>query len=248
MEKVTIDYNRLCLELEKQGKTKADLSRDMTKNKNFVGLMEKNPDQPAEVERLMCLLLGLEQGSLIKQEEATGSQGEIKILENLHKEMREIHQAIIEYGELIEKIWSKVHANTLQLEKVKEDVKECAQVLKMTDYDKAVRFLKETLAGGRIDGAEVLRMADATGIKRADLNKAKRDIGVDTAQTVDTVTILSVATLHDEFGFGTQRCDRFIKRFNKKAECIMDDMASWNDYIKTIKEELGIELGIRENK
>lgn len=29
MEKVTIDYNRLCLELEKQGKTKADLSRDM---------------------------------------------------------------------------------------------------------------------------------------------------------------------------------------------------------------------------
>lgn len=44
-------------------------------------------------------------------------------------------------------------------------------------------FLKETLAGGRIDGAEVLRMADATGIKRADLNKAKRDIGVDTAQT-----------------------------------------------------------------
>ena len=41
MEKVTIDYNRLCLELEKQGKTKADLSRDMTKNKNFVGLMEK---------------------------------------------------------------------------------------------------------------------------------------------------------------------------------------------------------------
>lgn len=66
---------------------------------------------------------------------------------------------------------------------IKEDVKECAQVLKMTDYDKAVRFLKETLAGGRIDGAEVLRMADATGIKRADLNKAKRDIGVDTAQT-----------------------------------------------------------------
>lgn len=34
----------------------------------------------------------------------------------------------------------------------------------------------------------------------------------------------------------------------KKAECIMDDMASWNDYIKMIKEELGIELGIRANK
>ena len=181
MEKVTIDYGRLCLELEKQGKTKADLSRDMAKNKNFVGLMAKNPDQP--VERLMCLLLGLEQGSLIKQEDKTGSQGEIRILENLHKEMREIHQAVAEYGELLEKIWSKVHANTLQLEKVKDDVKECVQVLGMTDYDKAVRFLKDTLSGGRIDGAEVLRMADAAGIKRADLNKAKRDIRVDTAVT-----------------------------------------------------------------
>lgn len=183
MEKVTIDYGRLCLELEKQGKTKADLSRDMAKNKNFVGLMAKNPDQPAEVERLMCLLLGLEQGSLIKQEDKTGSQGEIRILENLHKEMREIHQAVAEYGELLEKIWSKVHANTLQLEKVKDDVKECVQVLGMTDYDKAVRFLKDTLSGGRIDGAEVLRMADAAGIKRADLNKAKRDLHVDTAAT-----------------------------------------------------------------
>ena len=52
MEKVTIDYGRLCLELEKQGKTKADLSRDMAKNKNFVGLMAKNPDQPAD--RRLC--------------------------------------------------------------------------------------------------------------------------------------------------------------------------------------------------
>lgn len=155
----------------------------MAKNKNFVGLMEKNPDQPAEVERLMCLLLGLEQGSLIKQEVPISSQGEIRILENLHKEVRETRQAIESCTELLEKIWSKVHANTLQLEKVKDDVKECVQVLGMTGYDKAVRFLKETLAGGRIDGAEVLRMADAAGIKRADLNKAKRDIGVDTAPT-----------------------------------------------------------------
>lgn len=51
----------------------------------------------------------------------------------------------------------------------------------MTDYDKAVRFLKETLSGGRMIGEEVIRMADAAGIKRADLNKAKRDIQVDTS-------------------------------------------------------------------
>ena len=103
------------------------------------------------------------------------------------------------------------------------------------------------------EGVEALEkeieFRNITGIRTA---LAKKDINRATIkikeQTVDTVKILSVATLHDEFGFGTQRCDRFIKRFNKKAECIMHDMASWNDYIKMIKEELGIELGIRVNK
>ena len=147
MEKVTIDFERLCLELEKQGKTKADLSRDMAKNKNFVGLMEKNPDQPAEVERLMCLLLGLEQGSLIKQEAPIGSQGEVRILENLHKEMQGIHQEIMEYGALIERIWSKVHANTLQLETLKEHINDCREYLKLTDADKAEKFLRDMLSG-----------------------------------------------------------------------------------------------------
>lgn len=183
MEKVTIDFERLCLELEKQGKTKADLSRDMAKNKNFVGLMEKNPDQPAEVERLMCLLLGLEQGSLIKREVSTGIPGEIRILENLHKEVRKVHQAVEECTELLEKIWSKVHANTLQLETVKDHVQECREHLKLTDADKAEKFLRDMLSGGRMNGEEVLRAADAQGIKRADLNKAKRDLRVDTAVT-----------------------------------------------------------------
>ncbi len=78
------------------------------------------------------------------------------------------------------------------------------------------------------EGVEALekeiKFRNVTGIRTA---LAKKDINRATIkikeQTVDTVTILSVATLHDEFGFGTQRCDRFIKRFNKKAECIMDD-------------------------
>ena len=183
MEKVTIDFERLCLELEKQGKTKADLSRDMAKNKNFVGLMEKNPDQPAEVERLMCLLLGLEQGSLIKREVPTGIPGEVRIMENLHKEVREVHQAVEERTELLEKIWSKVHANTLQLETVKGHAQECREYLKLTDADKAEKFLRDMLSSGRMNGEEVLRAADAQGIKRADLNKAKRDLRIDTAVT-----------------------------------------------------------------
>ena len=66
-------------------------------------------------------------------------------------------------------------------------------------------------------------------------------------RTLDTVLVMAVAVLRDEFDFGKKRCNRFIERFNKKADCLMANMASWDDYIKMIQEEIGIELVIREN-
>ena len=103
------------------------------------------------------------------------------------------------------------------------------------------------------DGIEALekevQFRNVTGIHmplaKKDLDKATVKIK---EQLLDTVTVLSVATLHDEFGFGGKRCQRFIKRFNTKAECLVDDMASWDDYIQMIREELGIELVIRRNE
>lgn len=65
--------------------------------------------------------------------------------------------------------------------------------------------------------------------------------------TVDTFVILIIATLHDEFGFGEKRIQRAIDRFNFKAECLADDYCSWDDYIQTIKDELGIICDIRKN-
>lgn len=65
--------------------------------------------------------------------------------------------------------------------------------------------------------------------------------------TVDTFVILLASTLHDEFGFGEQRVQRAIDRFNYKAECLTDDYVKWQDLIDNIREELGIELQIREN-
>lgn len=83
-----------------------------------------------------------------------------------------------------------------------------------------------------------------TTLAKKDLEKATDKIK---AMTVDTVMILSVATLHDEFGFGEKRYKQFLDRANKKADCLMGDMVSWKDYIDTIKEEPGIEMILREN-
>lgn len=64
---------------------------------------------------------------------------------------------------------------------------------------------------------------------------------------LDTVLILASMTLHDEFGFGHDRLQRFVKRFNFKAECIGDDYTSWQDQLDILKEECGLEYLIRMN-
>lgn len=43
------------------------------------------------------------------------------------------------------------------------------------------------------------------------------------------------------------RGQRFVDRFNKKAECIMDDYATWEDQIQILKEECGLDFKIRRN-
>lgn len=110
----------------------------------------------------------------------------------------------------------------------------------------ALRIAKEK----RLEELEKeIKFRNLTGISlnlsRKDLNKASEKIK---EMTMDTFTILTVAVLHDEFGFGEKRCQRFIDRMNKKAECMIDDLCTWDDYIKSIKEELNVNLQIRWNR
>lgn len=59
---------------------------------------------------------------------------------------------------------------------------------------------------------------------------------------LQTVLVMTVAVLHDEFGFGgRKRVPRFIQRFNKKSECLADDYLTWNDLAVQIWEETGID-------
>ena len=83
-----------------------------------------------------------------------------------------------------------------------------------------------------------------TSIAKKELNEASQKIK---AMTLDTMLVLAVATLHDEFDFGAKRCQRFIDRMIQKADCMMDDMATWQDYIDAIEDEMGIRLSIRRN-
>lgn len=67
-----------------------------------------------------------------------------------------------------------MNTNTVQLERIKDKV----NTMSKTDYDKAVEWLKDKMAGGRYDGAKLLMESDAAGIKRSDVMKAKAELGV----------------------------------------------------------------------
>ena len=46
---------------------------------------------------------------------------------------------------------------------------------------------------------------------------------------------------------GLKRCQRYMDKVAEGADLLMDDLATWPDYINSIKEDLGMELEIRWN-
>lgn len=53
---------------------------------------------------------------------------------------------------------------------------------------------------------------------------------------------LTVTVLHDEFGFGSTRLDRYRDRFNTIASCIADKYVTFDDLAQMIKDETGVVL------
>lgn len=176
--RVKIDYERLCKEIQKSGRTKEGFGLELGRSKGYICGLKKTREQPESVEKVMCILLGLEPGSLVlkEPERVLGEAGAIK---EVFRKLCEIEKRMEIQMEYLEKIFSKANANTVQLERIKDGVKEFGQ----TDYEKAVEFMKGVLSGGRMNSDEILLKSDAAGIKRADLMKAKRDMHVDQSTT-----------------------------------------------------------------
>lgn len=195
MKNVKLNMPLIADEIKRAGITQGELSVMIGKDKTYLSCVKTKHNSmiPENMERIICMMLGKEAGYFILDEiqaDRKPSGNEAQILVNITVRIKELSEKadmiltkISEMDEQQEKIYSKVHANTLQLEKVKESTRELKENLHLTNTDKAERFLRETLSGGRMNGEEILMMADARGIKRADLNKAKRDMRIDTATT-----------------------------------------------------------------
>lgn len=124
---------------------------------------------------------------------------------------------------------------------------------KMREYERgredglllALKIVKE----GGIDAlSREVKFRGCTGIHTSlackDLDKASEKIK---EMTLDTFTVLGIAALHDTFGFGEIRCQRWMDKLSEGADLLMDDMATWQDYIDGIKDNIGLTLEIRWN-
>ena len=100
-----------------------------------------------------------------------------------------------------------------------------------------------------IDGLEAdLKMRNITGlpcaVSRAAMDECIMNIKYN---VVGTFTILVAYTLHEKFGFGKTRLNRFIHDFNFQAECLDEDYCAWEDQIEILRQECGLDLSIRKN-
>lgn len=95
----------------------------------------------------------------------------------------------------------------------------------------------------KAEGIEALeaeiRMRNITGIHTTLMNK-ELDACTEHIKHVlfQTIRIASISILHDRFGFGQERCQRFLKEYEKLAVYLDSGWVKWTDLIETIKDEM----------
>lgn len=107
----------------------------------------------------------------------------------------------------------------------------------------ALRLAKEK---GLEELEKEIRFRNRTGISlnvtRQELNAASKKIK---DMTLDTFTTLGIAVLHDEWNFGKKRCKRFMDKMVEGAELLVEDLATWEDFVNEINEQLDLDVHIR---
>ena len=125
------------------------------------------------------------------------------------------------------------------------------------------RLSKEECA--RFSGAEwLLRLAKEKGLEEAEKELERRGVRniplavnkkdlddmwhSERANIILCLTLVAAATLHDEYDFDVEALNRYINRFNTKADCLSKDYVSWKDLQQIILNETGIFIPLPEDK
>ena len=197
--RVLVDKRKLRDAIDEKGYSKEALSLELGYNKSYLSVFlsdEKYKSLDIKDEKLVCLLLGCPIGSFVMQEAQNQNDSIPAILQNLMHEIvelqRDMKNVISQVTEVLasdkrilgklenleenqEKMYRKLNANTIQLEKIKE----ATEKMQNPEYDRAQEFLRDILRDGRVNSYDLLDAADKAGISRAKVMQARKDLGVE---------------------------------------------------------------------
>ncbi len=123
------------------------------------------------------------------------------------------------------------------------------------------RLSKEEVA--RFGGAGwALRMCEKEGIEACKKELERRGIldiplNISNAQlhefenrvrmnVLNTVMLLSVSVMMDEFEFDRDMLVRYIERFNERSDCLDGDYVRWEEIQQTLQDEINLKLPLTE--
>lgn len=94
--------------------------------------------------------------------------------------------------------------------------------------EKEIKYRKATFLPSAVQEKDITKFVDETK-----------------ENCLDTVLIMAMMVLRDEFDFGEVRLNRFKERFNRKADVLVANNATWKDLQEILKEEANIDTKIR---
>ena len=84
------------------------------------------------------------------------------------------------------------------------------------------------------------------GIRKMPLGVSKPDVDRyierEKQRIIALLIVSSCLVLRDEYGFGYERINRFIERFNIKVACVNEKYTTLKEMQETIKAETGLEI------
>lgn len=123
MKNVELNIPLLDAEIKAHRMKQGEFSELIGKSRSYLSYVKSTGSKiPKNVESLICKMLDKPDGYFVKSPEqpSGGASREAKILENIASKLDKIQSEIEEIKEAQDKIWSKVHANTIQMERLKD--------------------------------------------------------------------------------------------------------------------------------
>ncbi|MDD3020927.1 MAG: hypothetical protein PHX61_08125 [Alphaproteobacteria bacterium] len=88
-----------------------------------------------------------------------------------------------------------------------------------------------------------IKKEPVVNIKRSDVDAMKKDAANKAAETGFLLMLgLPILVLHDKYGFGPVRCERFIDQVLKEYAMFEEGYMTMDDVAKILKDEAGITI------